>query len=139
MTDQNIRRLPKNVLRLDEAPNMEAMDVQRKYSNPAAQIGEKNVDFVALNYLNDEAVAFWLPKLLDYVENSAPPDSYHLEEILFKLADENFCRRLKTKLKSRELNAVSAYLRWLKLKSNFLSGSRLRAKDCEKAIVLWDR
>lgn len=132
-----MRKLPTDILRPQPQFNLEAQQVAEKYSNISRQIGEGNIDHVALDYMNDEARAFWLPRFLEYVMTDAPSDSYHLEYLLFKLEDVEFSHPLLLALDPSEKHLVRHYLIWLQTESGFLDGSNSRRDSWLSATKLW--
>ncbi|MGO4684624.1 hypothetical protein [Hyphomicrobium sp. 2TAF46] len=131
------RRLPKEVLQPQTQFSLEAQHVREKYSNSSWQIGEHSDDYVALDYLNDAARAFWLPRFLHYVTNEAPPSTYHLEVLLFRLSDPKFSKPVISIYDAVEIAFVRRYLEWLERDSGFLTGSTLRGKDFAVATAMW--
>lgn len=134
-----MRRLPAQIITsaVDEKPTLEALRVQEKYSNASAAIGESNIDYVALNYMNAHAALYWLPRFLSYVKVEAPKDSYHYEALLLNLSDEQFSRRLISALTDDEQRLIEAFFDWLQAETSFLTGSALRQNDYVKAREIW--
>lgn len=132
-----MRTVPQKILKETNRLSVEALRVQEKYSDPLAQIGEKELDYVALNYMNAEATLFWLPRLLNYLTSLAPKDSYHFEVTLFRLSDAEFSRPLIALARPEENRCVVDFLNWLDGETDFLTGSNLRRRDFDRAVQLW--
>jgi hypothetical protein len=131
------RTLPAHILSDEMNPaSLEAQDVVAKFGKPDAKFGESNIDTVALIYLNAAAIAYWLPTYFVYLRQSAPPDSFHFESILFKLRDPVWVARMKEELAVDELLMVQDFVRWLAL--DFGAGDTVRAKQFAAAMALWD-
>jgi hypothetical protein len=86
--------------------------------------------------LSVPATAYWLPTYFVYFRQSAPPDSFHFESILFKLRDPAWVARMKEELAVHELMMVQDFVRWLALEHG--AGDTVRAEQYAAAMALWD-
>ncbi|MGJ5082427.1 hypothetical protein [Bradyrhizobium sp. HKCCYLS3013] len=110
------RSLPENVLRLcfiARHRSLESQQVQQKYSNPRAEIGEHSLDYVLLIYLNPEALLFWMPKLFDYLKTRAPRDTFHYDVVMMKLANQQFSEELRAVASDCEREMICQFLIWM--------------------------
>ena len=128
---------PKILLRSDSDPSdWEPKSVHEKYSRADANIGEDNVDYVALGHMNDQAARYWLPRFLDYIETRAPADSFHLEAMLFKLANNSWAASIREEAPELQ-SRVAAFLDWLKDQPIMVAAPPLRQTAYDYARELW--
>ena len=132
-----MRTLPREILQVTDGPNIEALRVKQRYSDPISEIGEKELDYVALNYMNVEAAMFWLPRVIEYLTSRAPRDSYHFEVMLFRLSTPEFSSPLIVLATTEEKKYVTSFLTWLDAETDFLTESKLRRLDFDRAVRLW--
>jgi len=131
------RELPHKVVRRSsDQLHIEADEVEAKYSQKSAQIGEDSVDYVALSYLTPEASLFWLPRFFRYVKDEAPRDTYHLEVLLLTLSDRDFSGRVAPLASEVERKSVDAFLTWLAQQKDFIVLPE-RKSDLLEARKLW--
>lgn len=134
-----MRALPDHILKsaLSSKPTLEALRVQEKYADPKAVIGENELDYIALRYMNPEAALFWLPRLVSYATVNAPKDSYHFEALLFNLSEAKFSAPLISEATDDEKRIIETFLNWLETETDFLTGSSLRQNDLNTAKRMW--
>ena len=134
-----MRFLPHDILdpSWSSRPTLEALRIREKYSHPDADIGENELDYVAILYMNTAATLFWLPNQIRYLTTCAPKDSYHFEVMLLRLSDPKFSNPLITAASTEEKRLVLEFLSWLETNTNFLTGSELRRCDFDRATEMW--
>lgn len=115
----------------------EEKTVFEKFSNPASTFGEENTDYVAMGYMSYPAAAYWLPRLLSYLRNDAPEDSFHFESVLQKLANNDWSSRLQDALSEDEKHDVFKFLEWLKGQPFMVKSPALRAAAHAYAMEMW--
>ena len=137
-SSNHARRIP--ILILDAAndpENWEPKAVQAKFRLPDAVIGEENVDYVALGYMNAGAVLYWLPRFLKYLRSDAPGESFHFESMLAKLSNANLVSDFRDDATPEELADVRDYLAWFGHHPLMVEAPDLRQAQCNLAVELW--
>jgi hypothetical protein len=118
-------------------PSLEAQQVQQKYSNPRAEIGEHSLDYVLFTYLNRDALLFWLPKLFDYLKTRAPRDTYHYEVIMMNLAKRDSSEELRAVTSDSEREMICQFLIWMAENTELTSSPPNRVADYQLALKHW--
>jgi hypothetical protein len=132
------RKLPLLFLGADNDPeNWEAKAVFEKYRHTDAEIGEANVDYVALGYMNTHAMLYWLPRFFDYLRTRAPEASFHFEGMITKLSNDNLVHDLRADASEREVEAVRDFLRWFGDHPLMKDAPDLRDAAYRHAVALW--
>ncbi len=133
------RELPAYVLKARPAPSphWEGNYVQNKFADSKATIDGSNVDCLALTYMNDIALLYWLPRFLAFLKATPNRSSNLFDDVLTRLSDEGFVKRLKPVADSAELDAILSYLNWLKSASGIIVSGSLANTECEMALALW--
>jgi hypothetical protein len=132
------RKIPSNILGVGNNPeNWEPKAVIAKYGSEDAIIGEENVDYVALGYMNLEAQLYWLPRFLHYLRSSAPVDTFHFESINMRLANSQLAYEFKEAAKPSELAEVRDFLTWLRSHPMMDGAPPLRQTAYNYAVELW--
>jgi hypothetical protein len=140
MTQQkkNNRKFPFSILAADNDPsNWEPKQVIEKFGKFSAEIGEQNVDYVALGYMNSQAFLYWLPDFIQYMRTTAPSDSYHLESIILKLSNYSLVGDLKAEATEDEKAEIFDFLNWLGTQPIMAGAPPLRAAAYAYAVELW--
>ena len=117
----------------------EARAVVAKFGDRAAVFGEENVDYVAMGSMSHPAAAYWLPRLIDYLQGDAPPDSFHLESLLPKLADADWAQDVQAHLSAPDKARVAGFLEWLSDQPFMEDAPPLRVAAHAGAASLWPR
>jgi hypothetical protein len=128
------------ILILDAAndpANPEPKAVVEKFRQPDSMIGETNIDYVALGYMTPAAALYWLPKFMAYARDHAAPDSFHLESMICKLSDSGWVNALRSEATDDEVQAVGAFLDWLRSQPIMDRAPPLRAAAYAYAVELW--
>lgn len=115
----------------------EASDVQTLYSNGGYSIQEESTDYVALNYMNEAAIRYWMPRFVDYVINRAPRHSLHCDILLGKFASEDFYRILTEPVDPTLVEAASSFLAWFRNQRELVEGSDMRQRLLATALKMW--
>jgi hypothetical protein len=131
-----MRKLPFNILRHTPPLTMEANNVYEKFSKASSEIGEQSTDYVALSYLSDEAMLYWIPRFLDYLETTAPSDTFHFDVVLSRLSDVRFIEGLSKLATPIERSRVISYLDWLSVKPEHIAVDS-DVDRLERARRLW--
>jgi hypothetical protein len=132
------RKLPALLLGADNDPaNWEAKAVLEKYRVADAAIGEANVDYVALGYMNTHAMLYWLPRFFDYLRADAPEESFHFEGMITKLSNDTLVHDLRANASEDELAAVRDYLAWFGDHPLMKDAPELREAAYRHAVALW--
>jgi hypothetical protein len=132
------RKLPLLILGEGNDPqNWEAKAVLNKYRSDDAKIGEENIDFVAIGYMNMQAIAYWIPRFFDYLRNQAPTDSFHFESMLFKLANNIWVHDFRNEASDAEVAVVRDYLAWFGKHPMMINTIDLDAAAYAYAVQLW--
>ena len=109
--NQPARKVPLLILDAANDPeNWEPKAVVAKFRSADALIGEENVNYVALGYMNAGAVLYWLPRFLKYLRSDAPGESFHFESMLAKLSNANLVSDFRDDATPEELADVRDYL-----------------------------
>lgn len=135
---KNSRRLPVLILEVGNNPdNWEPKAVVAKFGRDDAVIGEENVDYVALGYMNPHAVLFWLPRFFAYIRDKARPDSFHLESVIMKLSNSGLVNQLRPEASEAEISQVSDFLGWIGTQPIMVDAPPLRQTAYDHAVELW--
>jgi hypothetical protein len=113
------------------------MAVAKKFSSADAQLGEENVDYVALGYMNSDGAACWLPRCVDYLRTEAPEDSFHFDSLLTKLANDIWSLDAKAKMSDVNVKKVRAFLDWLANNIVMTGAPDLRQAEYAHAKLHW--
>ncbi len=134
----SVRSIPENILGIgNDGYHLEAQSVAAKYASPDAEIGEDNVDTIALIYMNLDARLYWLPRFLNYLRTEAPEDSFHFDSMNSKLADALFASEFKSLANADEINAVRDYLSWVESHISMRNPPALQQAAHNYAKELW--
>jgi hypothetical protein len=135
---KDIRKLPMLILDPANDPgNWEPKAVVAKFGKSDAVIGEDNVDYVALGYMNPGAVLFWLPRFFAYMREKAGPASFHLESIISHLSNSALVSQLRQDATEDDVKQVSDFLVWLGTQPIMVNAPPLRATAYAYAAELW--
>lgn len=135
---QNVRRLPPFIIgEGNDAGNWEPKLVAEKYGKAGAEIGEENVDYVALGYMTPGAALYWLPYFFAYIRTKAAPDSFHLESMIYKLGDASWVRDLRLEASEDEVSMVTEFLTWMSAQPLLDGDTSLLRASFDHAVELW--
>jgi hypothetical protein len=121
----------------NDPESWEVKAVAKKFSSADAQIGEENVDYVALGYMNSHGAAYWLPRFVDYLRTDAPEDSFHFDSLLTKLANNSWSPDVRAEMSEATVKKVRDFLDWLADSVVMKGAPDLRQAEYDHAKLLW--
>jgi hypothetical protein len=136
---QKARNLPVNVLKpyFRRHPSFEVMDVEKRFSSPSTSIGEHSNDYTIFTYLNNDAMIYWLLRLIEYLISKAPADSFHFELIIMHLAKHGLSENLRRIASDEERRIIYEFLLWMADNTYVTSDPPDRAAEYQLALGLW--
>jgi hypothetical protein len=133
------RSLPRQLLKpyYVEHPDFEAQQLQKKFSDPRAVIGENSIDYLFFILMNEDALLYWLPRLFSYLQSEAPRDTFHFEVIMMNLSKRELSSALRSRVSDGERQVFYEFLRWMEIGTPLTTSPPDRAEEYQLCLTYW--